>query len=220
MTTRAAAPSAPPLARPADLLTSADVVEVYCESLSNYAPLLYKCGYHLYSALTRADIWFHGGACLIMPLGRGFMVRLPRAEAWRVAALQDAEIEVGYHRVRIGEVTLRDIDPASELYSPLVIFDHTVRDPGGPKHGRKRSKTGDSLAMSIGVALAAKGIHGAKLTLEADGRRLDLGPKGAVIGQGATLKGLRPEDSIRLQREGLGAKSRMGCGVFIPVGSP
>jgi hypothetical protein len=190
---------------------------VYCESLSNYQPLLYKCGYHLYAALSRFDPWLHGGACLIMPLGRGFMVRLPRGDAWRLVGLEGATLEVGYHKVPVGRVVVQELAASVELHSPLVMFDHTIRVPGGPKHGKKRGKTGTSLVLSIGAALERMDIQGARLELDAGERRMDLGPKGAMHGQGVTLKGLTPAHSLKIQRMGIGAKGRMGCGVFVPL---
>lgn len=193
---------------------------MYCESRSRKEPLLYKCGYHLYSALSKRDTWFHGGACLILPLGRGFLVRLPRAEAWRVAALEGTMLDVGYHRVPVGQVVLSELRPAPELYAPLVMFDHTLREEGGPKHGRKICKTGDNLGMSVGQALARLGIYGPNLKCESDLKRLDVARGRAMHGVGVTLSNLRADDSLTIQRVGIGAKGRMGGGVFIPMEAP
>jgi hypothetical protein len=215
-TTPADATSASPLARPADQLEDQDVVEVYL-SLKADKPLLYQCGYHLYCALCMHVSWLHGGPALIKPLGFGALIRLPRQDVARVMGLEGAELLVGWNRARVTALAVREIVASTELYSPLVCFDRTIRSEDAGKHGKKTCKQGADLILSVGASLERLGISGVGIELDEGVRRLDMGKKRGIAGQGLTLTRLLPEASIKLQKMGMGAKGRMGCGVFLPL---
>ena len=96
----------------------------------------------------------------------------------------------------LGEARTRDLTPSDHLVSRHVIL------------------KGGVLENEFREALSRLVPEGAQVTL---GRKRGLHIKGRVmLGYGVRLSSLSSEDSLRIQQQGLGKHTSMGCGVFYP----
>jgi CRISPR-associated protein Cas6 len=124
-------------------------------------------------------------------------LRLRRDRLSAVAALTGLGMDLG-GEVAIGAASQRALTPAKVLYSSFV----TVGEVDEQRF----------LAICR-QRLAAAGIAG---QLVAGRARRAVGEDGEWRGFSLMLHGLTGENSLRLQREGLGDERVHGCGIFVP----
>ncbi|MDP2762461.1 MAG: type I-MYXAN CRISPR-associated protein Cas6/Cmx6 [Sideroxyarcus sp.] len=125
------------------------------------------------------------------------VIRLPEEMADAVAALPGKVLEIDGHRVQLGSSRLRALQPHPTLHAPLVT--------GSEDEILFMQEIRDSLdAMGIGANL----ICGKRHTLKNDEREIG--------GYSLVVHDLKPEESLYLQGNGLGAARCYGCGVFLP----
>ncbi|MFA5370720.1 MAG: type I-MYXAN CRISPR-associated protein Cas6/Cmx6 [Sideroxydans sp.] len=124
-------------------------------------------------------------------------IRLPEDMATAVAVLSGKVLEIDGHRVELGSSHLRALQPHPTLHAPLVtgcedeiMFMQEIRARLD--------------AMGIGANL----ICGRRSSLKNDERE--------IIGYSLVVHDLKPEESLRLQGNGLGTDRCYGCGVFLP----
>jgi len=138
-------------------------------------------------------------------------VRLPD-DAVRVALpLAGKRLVVGDAGVRLGVPAVRTLEPAASLYARLVTF--------------KNADTPERFLATARAKLAALGVSGEPQSpLHLDGeragqpRRRVVRVKGiAIVGYALIVAGLSAADSVTLQETGLGGRTRMGCGFFVPL---
>ncbi len=183
--------------------------------------------YPLYGALARVVPAFHDPAAPLRfaPLtgGRGeagrlrltewscLRVRLP-ADAIRSALpLAGKSLDVAGSPVRLGPPTVQSLVPATTVESWLVTF----------KHGEEP----DPFLATARTKLTELGVAG-----EPSVRAFEAGPRASeprrrvirlkgqkIVGYALVVSGLTADESIRLQERGLGGRTRMGCGFFMPV---
>ncbi len=175
------------------------------------------------------------------PLGNGLIrldpdrarlrFRLPTDEIPTLLPLAGKSLEVGGHRLRLGVPQVEALTSAPTLYARMVVMkaSSSLEDPMN-KQSRDRAKTKryqdpaefleavrrELTAMGIGAApdlpKVEQGPHAGKP------RRRVLMIKGKrIVGFSVLVTGLNAEESIRLQEAGLGGRSKMGCGFFVPV---
>jgi CRISPR-associated endonuclease/helicase Cas3 len=119
--------------------------------------------------------------------------------------------------IRIGVPRVTGLDPAPTLYSPLVYI--KLAD------AEERGVTAEKFADSVSKQLEALGVNGeTSIPISSNGsnvdepRRRTLQVKGyTLVGYAVRVTGLNPDESLRLQAEGIGGKRRMGCGLFLPI---
>lgn len=130
-------------------------------------------------------------------------LRLPQHLVDEAHSLCGRRLPLGEGAVEIGSASLRPLRPAAVLYSPFV---------------------------TLGCSAEAEFLLEAKRLLElldVDGQMIcgkartqpgDVfaGMEGMLQGFSLMLHGLTREDSLRIQRNGLGAGRKLGCGVFLP----
>lgn len=126
--------------------------------------------------------------------------------ALRLAASRSATVEalVGHRldlggEVSIGAVRQKPLMPAGVLYSSFVSIGET-EEPVFLEHCR------DSLA-TLGVRTAQ---------LVCGKPRRSVGKDGEWRGFSLMIAGLGPEDSLSIQRKGIGGGRGRGCGIFVP----
>ncbi|HSC00581.1 MAG TPA: type I-MYXAN CRISPR-associated protein Cas6/Cmx6 [Burkholderiaceae bacterium] len=125
-------------------------------------------------------------------------LRLQRSRVAEVAALAGATLDIGGHRVRLGEAVPRELLLHGTLYAPIVI-----------------APTGDEMQFLAGVRseLDALGVRARTIC----GRRGALGHRDVpLVGFSLMLDGLSAGDSLRVQQQGIGPHRRLGCGLFVP----
>lgn len=135
------------------------------------------------------------------------VLRVPRARADDVRALDGRTLAVGGAVLRVGAAQVRELLPWGTLYAPLVV------DESG----------GDELAFlrQVESALQALGVRGRAIC----GRRAALAAD-TLQGYSVMVDGLGEAAALRLLEHGLGGERRLGCGLFVPhrsaaaVGAP
>lgn len=157
-------------------------------------------GYALFAALCRVGLLHHGQPdTILMPPNRKLVIRCPEAEAHRLAGAGLADLDVLGRRLVLGAPEVRPIRPAEVLEAWCVTIKGCLCD--------------GSLRASAQAQLDRQGVAG----------RLQIGPRRvlfvagkAVIGYGVHLDRLSEADSLTVQARGVGGKTRMGCGAFVP----
>ena len=171
----------------------------------DYADLLRR-------ALGRALPWLEDdGAAAVHPLagtspGQGerylskharLLLRLSADRVEAARALCGRRLDLG-GEVEVGGATVRPLAPAQVLHSAFV-----------------QVGTDDEVSF-LGECrrlLDELGVEGRMVSGKARSMR---GSRGTLQGFSLMLHGLDEKDSMRLQRAGLGADRKLGCGVFVP----
>jgi CRISPR-associated protein Cas6 len=183
--------------------------------------------YPLYAALSRAVPAFHEPDADIrfaplngMPGEPGRLqltewsrlrVRLPSDAIPAVLPLAGKVLDVAGASVRFGPPTVTMLIPATTLEARLVTFKH--------------SEESDKFLTTARVKLTEMEIAG-----EPAVRAFESGPRAGeprrrvvrlrgqkIVGYAVIVSGLTADESIRLQERGLGGRTKMGCGFFLPA---
>jgi CRISPR-associated protein Cas6 len=183
-------------------------------------------GYPLYAALSRlipafhkpnSDIRFASITGVRGEPGRmqltdhsRLRVRLPSDAIPHVLPLAGKALEIAGATVRLGTPNVLALTPASVLISRLVTFKHG-EDP----------ETFLATANAKLKELEIKGEPGVPVIesgpRKGEARRRVLRLKGQrIVGYALVVSGLDADESIRLQERGLGGRTRIGCGFFLP----
>lgn len=171
-------------------------------------------GYPLFMALTALLPWLRdmAGAGIHPihgePTGRNdnliinrrgkLVLRLPVDQLVDIRALIGKRIDTGAGELLIGEAREKQLTPFATLYSPLVDLG-TADEVDFLDAARAELEK-----MDIRCGL----IPGKK-------RKMHL-PEGDVWGYSLMLHDVNPEQSLRVQEQGLGRHRAYGCGLFVP----
>ena len=137
-----------------------------------------------------------------MPLSRRarLVIRCHRDDHDQVSDIRGKTLRLGGHTIRVGEFSERKLSLLGDLHARAICCDPEQSEP-------------DFLAR---VAAELKQI-------DIVVARMICGRSGSVRTGSSTLftralliAGLKPEESVRLQRQGLGEGRLLGCGLFVP----
>ncbi|MEL6440843.1 MAG: type I-MYXAN CRISPR-associated protein Cas6/Cmx6 [Cyanobacteria bacterium J06621_8] len=178
-------------------------------------------GYGLYSALTHCIKELHElpgwslGTISGIPDQQGkiylgdrskLRIRLPYEQVPLVYPLAGKKITIGVHNIILGIPQIFTLSSASQLRSRLVVI--------------KGYQEPESFLAAAQRQLEKLGIKGnTYISTNSNGeiaRKTIKIKKFTVVGFGLEIKNLDSEDSLLLQKVGIGGKRRMGCGVFVP----
>lgn len=126
-------------------------------------------------------------------------LRVRRERVPELAPLAGATLDVGGHRLRLGDAPLlRELLPHGTLYAHLVASssDDELDFLAAVEHELE----------SLGVP--CRPICGRRQVFDLDGAPL--------TGFSLMLDGLTPAGSLRLLEAGIGQHRRLGCGIFVP----
>ncbi len=191
-------------------------------------------GYELYAALSRLLPALHDGSfsCRISPV-RGMYsgerllhldprysrlrLRLSLDGIPRLLPLAGKPLEVGGHRLRLGVPQVWALVPAPALAARLVTISVAKPERAPPEPSEfldavRRQLDALGIAGEAGIPLVETGPHAGKPR-----RRVLRVRERRIVGFPLRVTGLTAEESIRLQESGLGGRSKMGCGFFLPV---
>lgn len=125
-------------------------------------------------------------------------LRLPRQRVSAASALCDTELALDGDALRIGAASERELVPAAVLYAKFVTFG-ALDEP--------------AFFVACESELAALGLR-AQLVCGQACRAAT--PAGMLQGFSLMAYGLAPDDTVRLQRHGIGRERKRGCGLFLP----
>jgi CRISPR-associated protein Cas6 len=136
-------------------------------------------------------------AGMLLPKRAKLVLRLPAPLADHIDALSGKQLGIGANTLQLGNGKLRPIQAYPTLHAHLVssaedevIFIREVTE-----------------ALTK-MEIVAKLICGMRNTLQTPGRMIG--------GYSLVIHDLKPEASLRLQYNGLGADRNLGCGIFVP----
>ncbi|MGQ9658974.1 MAG: type I-MYXAN CRISPR-associated protein Cas6/Cmx6 [Thermochromatium sp.] len=150
----------------------------------------------------------HSPETLIMVSRRTKLtIRVPHARVDDlIMRLQGQRIEVGGQRLTIGTAKPRPLSRESTLFARHVATDDSYDAEAFADEAHFLATVAEDLrALDIRVR---KALCGKVTTLHT--------PTGPLYTRSLLLAGLTREESLRLQREGLGPQRALGCGLFIP----
>lgn len=126
------------------------------------------------------------------------LLRVERRRLDALQALENVELDVAGAALRLGAPQARELLPLATLYASRVA-----------------ASSADEVAFMavIEQELAQLGIGGQRVC--GKHQRLALAG-GSLDAFSLMLHALGPEQSLRLQRHGLGAQRLLGCGIFVP----
>ena len=128
------------------------------------------------------------------------VLRLPRHRLDDAAALLGRTLQVAGWPLRVDKVAMRPLSRITTLFSRCVVL----------------AAAGDESAFLAAAAgeLGALGINPARMLC---GRVTPIATPACIYrARSLMLAGLTPAHSLALQRHGLGAERKLGCGLFIP----
>ncbi|PTL82517.1 type I-MYXAN CRISPR-associated protein Cas6/Cmx6 [Vitiosangium sp. GDMCC 1.1324] len=171
-------------------------------------------GYLLFSALSRRLPGLHErhdvgvftlrgtrADAQVLHLGRGALrLRCPADSLAFFLPLACSALVLAGREVRLGRPEIHPLAAAPSLSARLVTFKHAL----------------DAATFELSTRKFLRELRcEGTLTL---GRRRILSIAGRkVVGFALTVGGLAPEDSLRLQTQGLGGRRHLGCGLFLPT---
>src|SRR5262245_30114692 len=182
--------------------------------------------YPLYAALARTVPAFHDAArgLRFAPLGgvpdAPGKLRLTDRTRLRVRVGDDRirlalplagkRLDVAGHAIRVGVPAVTTLTPAATLSARVVTFKH--------------ADDADRFLATARAKLVELGVEGEPAVpvvtsgpRVGESRRRVVRVKGkAIVGYALVVSGLSAEHSVRLQEQGLGGRTRIGCGFFLP----
>jgi len=127
-------------------------------------------------------------------------LRLPRRRVDDASALLGRTLDIGGWPLRLDKITVRPLSRITTLFSRHVIFDGA-----------------DDEVMFLAAAVEQLDALGIKPERTLCGRITPVAtPTRIHQTRSLMVAGLTSEQSLALQRRGLGAERKLGCGLFIP----
>ena len=186
--------------------------------------------YALYSALTHLLPCLHDGSLeySLAPIpgvyiGQGFLacdpthsqlrLRLRAGDIPRVLPLAGKSLAIMGQRLCLGVPRVRVLEAAPVLFSRVVTFKNATQE--------------EAFLVAARRELNGLGIGGELSIPEHWDKKPERGPYRRVLRIKETrivcfpllVRGLRPEESLKLQETGLGGRRHMGAGLFVPARS-
>jgi CRISPR-associated protein Cas6 len=130
-------------------------------------------------------------------------LRVPKERQAQVQqALDGAELDVGGCPLKIGPAKRKLLSGQGTIFSRYLVL-----EPG-------EDADENAFLRRIVDHLAERGIRISKALC---GKTTEVaGPDGPLQTRSLMIAGLRPDESVRIQQEGIGPLRHLGCGIFIP----
>ena len=208
------------------------VVEIHFSLEGDQIPVDH--GYHLFSAISRLIPFAHknekigvqpisgqltGNRLLNITKSSCLKIRLPSEDILHFINLAGKTLNIGKHKIILGVPNAKPLIPSECLYSRLVIIKGFM-EPIPFLEAVKRQL--DSLEID-GTPTLIEQSHIAQINKNSKTgthspflRRTIKIKNIEVLGFALKVEALAPDESIRLQENGIGGRRRFGCGIFNP----
>jgi CRISPR-associated protein Cas6 len=138
-------------------------------------------------------------------------LRLPSDQIHHVLCLSGHSLRIGEANVRVAAPRIMSLEPAPIVRARMVTFKHSLEADYFLETARKQlAKRGIAGEPILPVFAADHPRAGQSL------RKVLRIKDRAIVGYSLVVQGLSAEESLRLQEEGLGGRSRLSCGFFLP----
>jgi CRISPR-associated protein Cas6 len=143
------------------------------------------------------------GQKLILSRRTKLTLRVPKERQAEVQQVLDgAELDIAGCALKIGKSKTKSLSSQGTIFSRYVVLE------------AGEDSDENAFLQRIVDHLAARGIRVKKALC---GKTTEVaGPEGPVQTRSIMIAGLRAEESVRVQQEGIGPLRHMGCGLFIP----
>ena len=170
------------------------------------------------------------GKLRLEPRGSRLCVRLQPDDLPTVLPLAGKSLDLDGHAVRLGVPQVSTLAPAPMLFARTVVIKASSpkADPA-VKSSRDREKTKRYQEPAEFLAAIRRELERQGIGAEADLPLYETGPRAGqpcrhvvrihgkkIVGFSVIIQGLTGEESLTLQEQGLGGRSKMGCGFFVP----
>jgi len=137
-----------------------------------------------------------------LPLSRRarLVIRVRRDDSDAVTQISNQTLQVGSQAVDIGTSLIRKLSSMSTMYARAVCCD--------------REQSEDDFLQGAADRLVAMGINVSKMICGKSGA-IRVGDE-IIFTRALLVADLKPEESVRLQQQGLGEERLLGCGLFVP----
>jgi CRISPR-associated protein Cas6 len=191
-------------------------------------------GYALYGAVCRVLPWLHddesvgvhpirgrliGHRSLALTPASRLTLRLPAIRIHETLPLAGQKLDIDGADVSLGIPTVRPLDPAATLLSPLVVIKGFMDPESFLAAADRQAK---ALGLSARLALVARTTEASlegktpRPAGEPIRRTLRVRDK-TIVGFALAAVELTALESIRIQEHGIGGRRRFGCGLFLPI---
>ena len=140
------------------------------------------------------------------------LIRLPVEAIAQVYSLAGQTLTIGSYAIKLGNPELQTLQPVATLQARLVTI-KGYTEPQSFLEAAQRQLDALEIDGKIGIPANEKG-EPKRLTLKIN--KTEQKRSYTIVGFSVIVANLKPEDSIKLQANGIGGKRRMGCGVFNP----
>ena len=136
---------------------------------------------------------------------------MPNDAVREVLPLAGKRLELDGHHLRLGVPSAMALYPSRRLFARFVTLKHNVEPE--PFLAKVREKLVElEIAGEPSIPLRLAGDHAGEQC-----RRVMRVHDATIVGFALLVDGLSDADSLKLQTLGLGVKTRMGAGFFVPV---
>lgn len=137
-----------------------------------------------------------------LPLSRRarLVIRIRRDDHAELGRLSQQSLQIGAQRVDIGDSSIRPLSTIGSLHARAISCD--------PQQSE------ESFLGMIADQLNAMDIDVAKMICGKTGRIR--AAESSIFTRALLVADLKPEESVRLQRRGIGDDQLIGCGLFVP----
>ena len=185
------------------------MVDIAFDLKGNFVPAGYA--FALWGEVVRCLPWLDGeklagilplraaesGENMLLPQRAKLVLRLPVEFAPQAMRLSGQELNVEGSTLRIGKAREKSLQPYPTLHAQLV-------ESASEEEAFLAGMAGQLREMGITCKL----ICGKRHTVTS--------AKRSVAGYSLVLHDLKPEESLQVQRTGLGGERHFGCGIFVP----
>lgn len=178
-------------------------------ALSNVLPGLHRPGFR-FSVLPITGQYVGRGLLRLNPYQSRMRLRLAAEEIPTVLPLAGKELEVLGRRIRLGVPQVHALHPASCLVAQSVTIKHAT-EAAPFLTAAERQFAGLGLKGQLEIPRAIPG------TRQREPRRHVMRIKDVrIVCFPLLVRGLSPDESLKLQETGLGGRRHMGAGFFVP----
>ena len=136
------------------------------------------------------------GERALLPKRARLVLRVPVERLPQAHCLTGQVLDVGGHRLVVGDGTERALQPHSTLHARLVAS----------------AEPEEKFLFGVAAELQEIGVSCKWIC----GKRMTVAGERPISGYSLVLHELKPQDSLRMQSAGLGTGRRYGCGIFVP----